>query len=199
MVNAPVVSLAEDSFDWEEEDEEIRAKWMLDGCCTLAEVIEALRSKIREVEEARRKGWELTGRIEDDYGFMRVCLLSHNNLVAHHASMAFSDCAPNCIETRDQWENVLHIAGGQLKHWGTQSALSWQTLCQLAFGKSFPTGNLSSMTSSADTILTAIKTLQNEALLPCETAESMFDDIVTLKKAVALCMAHGCSLMVVKQ
>ena len=92
MVNAPVLYAAEDSFssDEEEDEEMIRAKWMLDGCCTLDEVVQALRSKIREVEEARRQGWELTGRIEDDYGFMRkihACACWHPNPEDDHLTV----------------------------------------------------------------------------------------------------------------
>ena len=73
MVNAPVAPLDTDTDSDTESDsncEILRGKWMLDGCCSLAEVGARLQEEIRHVEELQRDGWELREEIADDYGFM---------------------------------------------------------------------------------------------------------------------------------
>ena len=54
-----------------EDDEIIRAKWMFDGCSTLDAIIKRLQEHIVYIEELKSEGWQLTGPVEDDYGFMK--------------------------------------------------------------------------------------------------------------------------------
>lgn len=49
----------------------LRGKWCIDGCGSLQEVIDKLRRDAAGYEALRDDGWELTGPVEDDYGFMR--------------------------------------------------------------------------------------------------------------------------------
>jgi hypothetical protein len=60
--------------DDEEDDgpplESIRAKWSMDGAATLAEAAAKLRGYADYLEELKRDGWELTGPVADDYGFI---------------------------------------------------------------------------------------------------------------------------------
>lgn len=64
----------EEDEDDEDEDGEytrtVRAKWTYDGACTLDEVIERLLSEADYYRQLRDEGWELTGAVEDDYGFL---------------------------------------------------------------------------------------------------------------------------------
>ena len=64
--------LASDSDESNDENSSIiRAKWSIDGAKTLDEVIEKLHNFIGHIEDLKRDGWELTGQIDDDYGFIR--------------------------------------------------------------------------------------------------------------------------------
>lgn len=60
--------------EYEEEDEDnsviIRAKWSLDGCSTIDEIIERLKQQIEEYKKLKEDGWELRDKIDDDYGFI---------------------------------------------------------------------------------------------------------------------------------
>lgn len=49
----------------------LRGKWMLDGCCSLEDVAECLRERLRHIERLQREGWELREEITDDYGFLQ--------------------------------------------------------------------------------------------------------------------------------
>jgi hypothetical protein len=49
----------------------LRAKWMLDGCRTLIEVVQRLQEEMEYIIQLRQDGWELTGAIEDDWGFLK--------------------------------------------------------------------------------------------------------------------------------
>jgi hypothetical protein len=49
----------------------IRAKWILDGCKNLDEIIQRLEDEISYYKELKERGWQLTGTVDDDYGFMR--------------------------------------------------------------------------------------------------------------------------------
>ena len=51
-------------------DETIRAKWSMDGAATLVEAAAKLRDYAAWLEELKRDGWELTGPVMDDYGFI---------------------------------------------------------------------------------------------------------------------------------
>ncbi len=69
-------SLEEDTVSQEEEyDDEnemvLRAKWSIDNATTLDEVVEHLQSFIEYVKQLKADGWELTGTIDDDYGFLK--------------------------------------------------------------------------------------------------------------------------------
>lgn len=48
-----------------------RAKWMLDGCSNLEDVINRLEEEIEYIKQLQDDGWELIGTIEDDWGFLR--------------------------------------------------------------------------------------------------------------------------------
>ncbi len=48
----------------------IRAKWTIDGCETLARAAQALRGFAAELDALAGAGFELTSKIEDDYGFV---------------------------------------------------------------------------------------------------------------------------------
>lgn len=61
----------EEGEDDDEDDEIIRAKWMFDGCATLDAIIKRLQEHIVYIEELKSEGWQLTGPVEDDYGFMK--------------------------------------------------------------------------------------------------------------------------------
>ncbi len=56
--------------EWVDNTETLRAKWMLDGCCSLDEVCERLQEQIWEFRRLQAAGWELTDEVLDDYGFM---------------------------------------------------------------------------------------------------------------------------------
>ena len=60
------------SSDWDDENHmTVRAKWILDSCASIDDIIERLRQEIRYYESLKQTGWELTAPIDDDYGFMR--------------------------------------------------------------------------------------------------------------------------------
>ena len=72
------------AVEYEEEEEDawdpelnsiIRAKWCIDGCSSLASVAERLREVADGYERMAADGWELTGRVDDDYGFVRRALI----------------------------------------------------------------------------------------------------------------------------
>lgn len=95
------MELSQDNMLEEEEEEEegwdsgrdsiIRAKWCIDGCCTLAAVAERLRKVADGYEKMAAEGWELTGPVDDDYGYVR------------RAPSAPSSCVePSCARARSQ-------------------------------------------------------------------------------------------------
>lgn len=59
------------SEDSSESDVIIRAKWMLDDCLTLDEVLLRLEDQIEYFKTLKSEGWELREKISDDYGFLR--------------------------------------------------------------------------------------------------------------------------------
>lgn len=62
---------AED-YDWDDENlMTMRAKWSLDDCATLDEVVEQLQHLIEYYKTLKNEGWELESPIRDDYGFLR--------------------------------------------------------------------------------------------------------------------------------
>lgn len=60
----------EDEFE-DETDEVIRAKWCMDGATTLSEAAEKLEAFARFLRGEEANGKQLTGPIQDDYGFIR--------------------------------------------------------------------------------------------------------------------------------
>ena len=62
----------------EDEDEEydqeggmiVRAKWTLDGCATIDEVIARLQEQILRFRQLKSDGWEMRDAVNDDYGWM---------------------------------------------------------------------------------------------------------------------------------
>lgn len=49
----------------------IRGKWMMDGAKTLDEAADMLKGEAAYLLQLKADGWELTDRIDDDYGFVR--------------------------------------------------------------------------------------------------------------------------------
>lgn len=45
-----------------------RAKWMLDGCSTISEMIDRFKTEVKDLEEKMATGWKLEEAIHDDYG-----------------------------------------------------------------------------------------------------------------------------------
>ena len=58
--------------DYDDDCETIRAKWMLDGCETIDQIIEVLESTIDYYKDLKNKGYVLKEAIVDDYGFIHV-------------------------------------------------------------------------------------------------------------------------------
>jgi hypothetical protein len=54
-----------------EDDIIIKCKWAIDGSSTLDEAIKMLHAYIEYLKELKANGYELTGPVEDDYGFLR--------------------------------------------------------------------------------------------------------------------------------
>lgn len=50
--------------------EVIRAKWVMDGATTLSEAAEKLEAFATTLRQIEKDGWQLTGPVEDDYGFI---------------------------------------------------------------------------------------------------------------------------------
>jgi len=63
-----------DDDDMLDEDEDfseiIRAKWKMDGANTLSEAAQMLRDEATRLEELEEEGWQLTGPVSDDYGYL---------------------------------------------------------------------------------------------------------------------------------
>lgn len=73
----PETETDEDEVFEEEEEEEhieddviIRAKWILDGCSSIDEIIERLKGEIEHYKQLKEDGWELREKMDDDYGFL---------------------------------------------------------------------------------------------------------------------------------
>jgi hypothetical protein len=48
----------------------VRAKWILDGASSIDEVIAKLEGEIEYYKRMKADRWELTGTIDDDWGFL---------------------------------------------------------------------------------------------------------------------------------
>lgn len=64
-----VITSDEEAFD--DSTEIIRAKWMFDGCETIDDIIAKLSSQIEYYRNLKDEGWYLTGKVDDDYGFIK--------------------------------------------------------------------------------------------------------------------------------
>lgn len=64
--------MEENNFEDFEEDNDllIRAKWIMDGSTTLEEAIKNVKEFASYLEGLAKEGWELSGEITDDYGFL---------------------------------------------------------------------------------------------------------------------------------
>ena len=60
-----------DEDDEREDDIIIRSKWQMDQAATIDEAIEKLHGFIEYLKALKADGYELTGPVEDDYGFLR--------------------------------------------------------------------------------------------------------------------------------
>lgn len=59
---------SEGSFCKYHDPQIIRAKWAMDGARTLSEAAAKLRAFAQALEEWEQDGWQLMGRVDDDYG-----------------------------------------------------------------------------------------------------------------------------------
>ncbi len=48
----------------------VRAKWILDGASTIDEIIDKLENEIKYYRGLKADGWEVDGRVDDDWGFL---------------------------------------------------------------------------------------------------------------------------------
>ena len=71
------------------------------------------------------------------------------------------DCAPKVTSARDEWKSMLNTANGHLSDWKPCSLLTWQQICEIALGKTHPSGTVSSMVASADAVDSALRSLHN--------------------------------------
>lgn len=60
-----------DSDEWWENTETIRAKSIYDGCKNIDEIVRRLNSEIEKFCNLKNQGWELIDVVEDDYGHIR--------------------------------------------------------------------------------------------------------------------------------
>lgn len=67
--------IVEDEVDPFEADPDndgvVRAKWTMDGARTLSEAAARLERQAADLRQMEEDGWQLTGPVEDDYGFIR--------------------------------------------------------------------------------------------------------------------------------
>jgi hypothetical protein len=72
MASTPTNSEETNGSDYDEDNNmTLRAKWMLDGCRTLYEVVQRLQEEVEYIKQLHQDGWELTSAIEDDWGFLK--------------------------------------------------------------------------------------------------------------------------------
>jgi hypothetical protein len=50
----------------------IRAKWMLDGCSTMDEIIETLKANVQHYEKLKEEGYVVEDPVGDDYGRLSI-------------------------------------------------------------------------------------------------------------------------------
>jgi hypothetical protein len=56
----------------EDDDEQvIRGQWLMDGATSLKQAAAQLRAVADHLESREAEGWQLTCRIDDDWGFIR--------------------------------------------------------------------------------------------------------------------------------
>jgi hypothetical protein len=62
----------DDEDDWDDPNRStVRAKWSMDGAMTLTEAAQKLRAFADDLLAMEADGWQLTERVNDDYGFIR--------------------------------------------------------------------------------------------------------------------------------
>ena len=98
------------------------------------------------------------------------------------------DCAPELTAARDEWKSLLNAADGRLREWKPSSLLTWQQICDLALGKSYPSGTISSMVASADAVESALRSLLNLDMLCGD--QCLLDDVFLLRKLLCVCLMH---------
>jgi hypothetical protein len=62
--------LEDDPDDEEDNDEIIRAKWIMDGAKTLPEAAAMVREFANYLDSLTAEGYELRAEVNDDYGFI---------------------------------------------------------------------------------------------------------------------------------
>lgn len=70
MADPSAAGVDDDVFDDESNQDTIRAKWSMDGASTLDEAAAKLEGYAASLRAMAADGWELTGTIDDDYGFI---------------------------------------------------------------------------------------------------------------------------------
>lgn len=84
-----------DGSDIEDSHFTFRAKWMLDGCRNLDEVIKRLEEEIDYIKELRDDGWELKTMIEDDWGFLHR-ITENSDKEPQHCADDQQHCTGKC-------------------------------------------------------------------------------------------------------
>lgn len=96
----------------------------------------------------------------------------------------FVDCVPENPSARGEWETLLNVADGRLSNWRLSSTFTWQQLCNIALGKTHPSGTVSSMVASADAVDSALRSLHNLDVVHVD--QCLLDDIFLLRKVLQL-------------
>ena len=107
----------------------------------------------------------------------------------------FVDCVPENPSARGEWETLLNVADGRLSNWRLSSTFTWQQLCNIAWGKTHPSGTVSSMVASADAVDSALRSLHNLDVVHVD--QCLLDDIFLLRKVLCVCLMHKSSVQFV--
>ncbi len=101
------------------------------------------------------------------------------------------DCVPESAAARDEWKSLLNAADG-LRDWKPSSLLTWQQVCNIALGKTHPSGTISSMVASADAVDITLRSLYNLEMLNVDHA--LINDVCLLRKLLCVCLMHKSSI-----
>ena len=111
---------------------------------------------------------------------------------------SFVDCVPAATAARDEWKRLMNVANGQLSSWKPSSGLTWQEICRISLGKTHPSGTVSSMVASADSVESALRSLHNLDMLDVYPVDLLLDDIFLLRKLLCVCLMHKSPVLFVQ-